>query len=76
MYVNEVKSGQCDGKAKPEIVKQTVATAFVDGKNGIGFVSQVYMHSRRSCDTIPLRWWETTAWSWPSLKPKTRALAG
>ncbi|KAL5487347.1 hypothetical protein EMCRGX_G019936 [Ephydatia muelleri] len=38
MYVNEVKSGQCDGKAKPEIVKQTVATAFVDGKNGIGFV--------------------------------------
>lgn len=38
MYINEVKSGQCDGKAKPEIIKQTAATAFVDGKNGIGFV--------------------------------------
>ena len=43
MYVNEVKSGQCNGKAKPEIMKQTAATAFVDGKNGIGFVSQAYV---------------------------------
>ena len=37
--MNEVKSGLCDGKAKPEIIKQTPATAFVNGNNGIGFVS-------------------------------------
>ena len=75
MYVNEVKSGQCDGKAKPEVIKQTPATAFVDGKNGIGFVSQAHVHPG-SCGTIPLRWWETTVCNWPSLKPKKLALVG
>ena len=41
MYVNEVLSGQCDGKAKPTIIKETPGTAYVDGHNGIGSVSAV-----------------------------------
>ncbi|CAI8030426.1 Malate dehydrogenase [Geodia barretti] len=36
MYCNEVKSGQCDGRATPCVVKETYATALVDGRNGIG----------------------------------------
>lgn len=43
MYVNEVLSGQCDGKAKPTIIKETPGTAYVDGHNGIGSVSTVCM---------------------------------
>lgn len=39
MYVNEVLSGQCDGKAQPTIIKETPGTAYVDGHNGIGSVS-------------------------------------
>ncbi|XP_065338311.1 uncharacterized oxidoreductase YjmC [Cloeon dipterum] len=36
MYVNDVKTGICDGSAVPIIVKSTSATALVDGKNAIG----------------------------------------
>ena len=39
MYVSELKSGQCDGKATPTIVKETPGTAYVDGRNAIGTVS-------------------------------------
>lgn len=39
MYVNEVMSGQCDGKATPSIIKETAGTAYVDGHNAIGTVS-------------------------------------
>lgn len=39
MYCNEIESGQCDGKVTPQIVKETEATALVDGRNGIGSVS-------------------------------------
>ena len=39
MYCREVASGQCDGAATPRVVKETVATALVDGRNGIGSVS-------------------------------------
>ena len=38
MYVTEVESGQCDGKATPVITKETAATAYVNGRNGIGTV--------------------------------------
>jgi LDH2 family malate/lactate/ureidoglycolate dehydrogenase len=38
MYCREVASGQCDGAATPRVVKETVATALVDGRNGIGSV--------------------------------------
>ena len=41
MYVNEVLSGQCDGKAQPTIIKETPGTAYVDGHNGIGSVSNI-----------------------------------
>jgi LDH2 family malate/lactate/ureidoglycolate dehydrogenase len=36
MYVNDVKTGICDSKAAPSIIKQSAATAFVDGHNGLG----------------------------------------
>ncbi|KAI4466948.1 oxidoreductase-related [Holotrichia oblita] len=38
MYINDVKSGTCDGKAVPKILKETAATAWVDGQNGLGAV--------------------------------------
>lgn len=38
MYVDEVQSGQCSGTASPTIIKETPATAFVNGNNGIGMV--------------------------------------
>ena len=39
MYCREVASGRCDGAATPRVVKETTATALVDGRNGIGSVS-------------------------------------
>ncbi|OXA61225.1 uncharacterized oxidoreductase YjmC [Folsomia candida] len=36
MYVNDIKKGMCDGNAEPSILKQTAATAFVEGNNGLG----------------------------------------
>jgi hypothetical protein len=41
MYVQEALSGQCDGQAKPTIIKETPGTAYVDGHNGIGSVSNL-----------------------------------
>ena len=39
MYVQEVEQGRCDGKATPTLIKETPATAYVDGRNAIGTVS-------------------------------------
>ncbi|KAK9679663.1 Malate/L-lactate dehydrogenase [Popillia japonica] len=38
MYIQDVRSGSCDGKAVPKILKETAATAWVDGQNGLGAV--------------------------------------
>ncbi len=38
MYCDEIQTGRCDGAATPQVVKETVATAFVDARNGIGMV--------------------------------------
>ncbi|KAI4466839.1 oxidoreductase-related [Holotrichia oblita] len=38
MYVNDITSGTCDAKVEPKILKETVATAWVDGQNGLGAV--------------------------------------
>ena len=38
LYVKDVSSKVCDGHAVPSIVKETVATALVDGNNGLGAV--------------------------------------
>lgn len=38
MYVNDVKTGSCCAAAVPEIIKETGACAWVDGKNGLGAV--------------------------------------
>lgn len=37
-YVKDLLIGTVDGFAKPEIIKQTVATAWVDGRNALGVV--------------------------------------
>lgn len=39
MYLNELEAGLCDGKAKPKILKETAATAWVDGCDGLGAVT-------------------------------------
>ena len=68
MYVTELLGvpPQCDGAAKPEIVKETCATALVDARNGFGMVG-VSLHCY--CSFIALfyvrRWLENFAWSWP-----------
>ena len=36
MYVNDVKSGTTCADASPHVLKETVATAFVDGANALG----------------------------------------
>ena len=47
MYIEEVKSGICDGKAFPTILKETPATAFIQGNNAIGMV--------QSCSSLTAR---------------------
>ena len=44
MYVKEVRTGLCDGKAVPVVVKETPATAYVNGNNGMGTVSNPFSH--------------------------------
>lgn len=39
MYVKELVSGNCDGKATPTILKETAGTGYVDGQNAIGTVT-------------------------------------
>lgn len=36
MYVKDIKTGICEKSGSPEIIKQTVSTALVDGKNLLG----------------------------------------
>merc|ERR1711962_35946 len=36
MYLNDCQTGICDGNAQPTIEKESVSTALVDGKNGLG----------------------------------------
>lgn len=36
MYVKDVLSGICDGKAMPSITKEKYSTALVDGQNTLG----------------------------------------
>lgn len=37
-YINDVKRGLVDGNAHPEILKESPATAWVDGKRGLGAI--------------------------------------
>lgn len=53
MYVNDVRGGLCDPNAVPQVLKQTAATAWVDGHNGFGavvgnFCMQLAMEKARS----------------------------
>lgn len=36
MYVNDIQNGICDGNGTASILKETSATAFVDGNNALG----------------------------------------
>lgn len=36
MYIRDLKLKTCDGTAVPTILKETPATAWVDGNNGLG----------------------------------------
>ena len=54
MYVKELQTGLCDGKAVPVIVKETPATAYVNGNNGIGPVSSSHFSSCLS--TVTMYW--------------------
>lgn len=38
LYINDITGGTCDSKAVPKILKETPATAWVDGMNGLGAV--------------------------------------
>ena len=37
-YCKQLVEGQCDGTATPVVLRETCATAHVDGRNGIGMV--------------------------------------
>lgn len=38
MYINDLLKNSTDGETQPEILNETPATAWVDGKNGLGAV--------------------------------------
>lgn len=38
MYVKDIESGNCDPSAEPTVLKESAATAWVDGNNGLGVV--------------------------------------
>lgn len=38
MYINDIQQNTCDAKAQPEILKESPATAWVNGNNGLGAV--------------------------------------
>lgn len=38
MYLNELNKGTVDGSSVPVLIKETVSTAWVDGRNGLGAV--------------------------------------
>lgn len=38
MYVNDIEHSTTDAKAVPKILKESPATAWVDGNNGLGAV--------------------------------------
>lgn len=38
MYLNDLHSGTTNGAAEPEVLKESPATAWVNGKNGLGAV--------------------------------------
>ena len=36
MYLNDCNTKICDGNATPTVLKESVSTALVDGRNGLG----------------------------------------
>jgi LDH2 family malate/lactate/ureidoglycolate dehydrogenase len=38
MYVKDIGSGHCDPRATPTVLKESEATAWIDGNNGLGVV--------------------------------------
>ena len=57
MYCDELETGQCDGSATPKVLKETVATALVDGGNAIGSVSSTLADVASHVTTVlSVRW--------------------
>lgn len=46
MYIRDIQGGMCDPKATCHIDKETVATALVNGNNGLGAVVGKYCMDR------------------------------
>ena len=38
MPVQDIESGNCDPSADPTVLKESAATAWVDGNNGLGVI--------------------------------------
>ena len=47
IYVEDITTGNCDPRAVPEVRKETDATAWVDGKNGLGVVIGKYWYRKK-----------------------------
>ena len=40
-YVTRLRDGGCNAKARPHVVRETAATALIDGDNGLGHLAMV-----------------------------------
>lgn len=54
MYVRDVKSKTCEGSAVPSVLKESSATAWVDGNNALGpvvgnFCMDVAIRKAKDC---------------------------
>lgn len=75
MYVREVERGSCDGTATPTLIKETPATAYVDGRNAIGPVSTCHSHNPRTSFHTESRFYsESRGRVLSSLSPQTVAI--
>ncbi|KAK7873581.1 hypothetical protein R5R35_009283 [Gryllus longicercus] len=62
MYVNDLQSGLCDGAVTPRVLRETPATAWVDGCNGLGPVVGTF------CMELAIRKARETGVGWVAAK--------
>lgn len=65
MYVSDIQYGNCDPKAKPSILKESPATAWVHGNNGIGAVVGNF------CMALAIKKAQEVGVGWVACKGKT-----
>ena len=66
MYVNDLSSGTCDGKILPKVIKESPATAWVDGQNGLGGVIGNF------CMNLAIKKAKEVGVGWVSTKGKSK----